>query len=504
MALLGAQLVVTLVTVSIIQKLSPHYSFSRWLLCSTGLIRYLYPSNDELRQLAGVPKEKTKSKRNNKDKKYDRNGVGGGGEQFSQTKETFHVPKNINLELQSAKITSLDVVHLRYYPEYQWLLDYALYSLVVYILTEVYSSFIPLDHEINLSMLWCLVVQCFTLKILFTLTLEYFKGEESVGERSTVIVTGFAYLVIAMMVLIVDETKLETGLHSAYTSFNASAATFLHNQGLNSEGPASKIIINFCIAIWCALIGALFTFPGLRMARMHWDSLKYCGDRILLKVLLNISFITPFVLMILWIKPVARYYLTIRVFSGMDAPLLTETGFDSVRLVLIVVLIVQRLALMPIYLQAYLNMAYARIEEQRTEAGRITNVELQKKIAAVFYYLCVVTLQYVAPLLMCLFFTLMYKSLGDYSWLGMLDNSDKCSINSTTSPPIIIQEDKSLPLSDVPETQPMTLALDSLKLIFTTDVFRGIFGFATWWVSFAWFASSALGMVYLKYFATSK
>lgn len=72
-------------------------------------------------------------------------------------------------------------------------------------------------------------------KILFTLTLEYFKGEESVGERSTVIVTGFAYLVIAMAILIVDETKLETGLHSAYASFNASAANFLHNQGLNSE-----------------------------------------------------------------------------------------------------------------------------------------------------------------------------------------------------------------------------------------------------------------------------
>lgn len=493
MALLGAQLVVTLVTVSIIQKLSPHFSFSRWLLCSTGLVRYLYPTNDELRSLAGVPKEKSKTKRNNKEKKYERNG---GGDAFSHTKETFHVPKNINLELQSAKITQLDVVHLRYYSEYQWLLDYSLYSLVVYTLTELYTTFIPLDHEINLSMLWCLVVQCFTLKILFSLTLEYFKGEESVGERSTVIVTGFAYLVIAMMMLIVDETKLETGVHSAYASFNRSAATFLSNQGLNSEGPASKIIINFCIALWCALIGALFTFPGLRMARMHWDSLKYCGDRILLKVLLNVSFVTPFVLIILWIKPVARYYLTSRVFTGMDAPLLSEAGFDSLRLILIVVLVLQRLALMPVYLQAYLNMAYARVEEQRKEAGRITNVELQKKIAAVFYYLCVVTLQYLAPLLMCLFFALMYKSLGDYSWTAVLGSNDECPVNSSLS--------SDIPPTLPPSSPPMTLALDSLKLIFTTDVFRGLLGFATWWVCFAWFASSALGMVYLKYFATSK
>lgn len=39
-----------------------------------------------------------------------------------------------------------------------------------------------------------------------------------------------------------------------------------------------------------------------------------------------------------------------------------------------------RLVLMPIYLQAYLNLAYDRLEEQKKEAGRITNVDLQKKV----------------------------------------------------------------------------------------------------------------------------
>lgn len=33
------------------------------------------------------------------------------------------------------------------------------------------------------------------------------------------------------------------------------------------------------------------------------------------------------------------------------------------------------------YLQTYLNMAYYRLEEQKKEAGRITNKELQKKVA---------------------------------------------------------------------------------------------------------------------------
>lgn len=53
-ALLGAQLVMTLIMVSVIQKLSPHYSLAKWILCSTGLIRFLHPTDTELKTLAGM------------------------------------------------------------------------------------------------------------------------------------------------------------------------------------------------------------------------------------------------------------------------------------------------------------------------------------------------------------------------------------------------------------------------------------------------------------------
>lgn len=42
----------------------------------------------------------------------------------------------------------------------------------------------------------------------------------------------------------------------------------------NFSGPASKLILKLSLAVWAALIGTLFTFPGLRIARMHWDSLR--------------------------------------------------------------------------------------------------------------------------------------------------------------------------------------------------------------------------------------
>jgi len=46
-----------------------------------------------------------------------------------------------------------------------------------------------------------------------------------------------------------------------------------------------------------------------------------------------------------------------------------------------------------------------------------------------------------------------------------------------------------------------SLAWHSLKEVFTATVLKGILGFSTWWCCLAWFASSAIGMGYLSYFA---
>ncbi|XP_024222295.1 transmembrane protein 161B isoform X1 [Bombus impatiens] len=496
MALLGAQLVITLIMVSVIQKVTPHFSLARWILCSTGLTRYLYPTDQQLRTLAGVPKEKPKKG------KHTENGKVG---------DVFHVPRNLDITLESAKITTLDVVHLKYYTECQWLLDFSIYATAVYIMTElylfaisqIYNYLYPIKDEINLSMLWCSLVLGFAFKVLLSLWVQYFKGEESIGERSTCIVTGFAYLLIAMMVLIVDENNLEIGLDKAYASFNHSASLFLDNQGLSSTGPASKIVVKFFLALWCGLLGSLFTFPGLRVSRMHWDALRYYKDQKLLLLIANISYASPLLLVSLWIKPVSRDYLTVRIFSGMNGPLMTTSAFESMRLIAIIVAVLLKFVLMPMYLQSYLNLAMQRLENQKKEAGRITNVDLQKKIAAVFYYLCVVALQFIVPMIICLFFTFMYKTLGGYTWEGILKGPslEECPADE---PPkslsnIINAHDNEKTVAQT--AQDFQLALSSLKQIFTVDVYRGLLGLATWWSCFALFATTAMGMFYQSYFS---
>lgn len=112
--------------ISVIQKLGPHYSLGRWFLCSTGLIRYLYPTDNELRQLANIPKDKSKTKKTNKLQNNGKSSV-----------DTFHIPRSLDVKLETAKVTNLDIIHLRYYMEYQWLLDFSIYAAIVYVTTEV-------------------------------------------------------------------------------------------------------------------------------------------------------------------------------------------------------------------------------------------------------------------------------------------------------------------------------------------------------------------------------
>lgn len=57
---------------------------------------------------------------------------------------------------------------------------------------------------------------------------------------------------------------------------------------------------------------------------------------------------------------------------------MTVEAFEFMRIVLISATVLLRFLLMPIYLQAYLNLAHDRIEEQKKEAGRISNVQFQQ------------------------------------------------------------------------------------------------------------------------------
>lgn len=62
----------------------------------------------------------------------------------------------------SADISSRPAV-LRYFLEYQWFVDFAVYATAVYVFTEGYSCVVEPQREMNLGVLWCLLTVFFSM-----------------------------------------------------------------------------------------------------------------------------------------------------------------------------------------------------------------------------------------------------------------------------------------------------------------------------------------------------
>nr|XP_020639416.1 transmembrane protein 161B isoform X4 [Pogona vitticeps] len=380
MGVIGVQLVVTMVMASIIQKIIPHYSFARWLLCSGSLRWYLHPTEEGLRILAGK-QQKGKGK---KDRKYNGH----------IENKPLTIPKDIDLQLETKSITEIDAL--------------------------------------------------------------------------------------------------------GFSNFSESAVQFFEKQGLESQGPVSKLTFKLFLAILCSFIGAFLTFPGLRLAQMHLDALSLTTEKIT-QMLLHINFLAPLLMVLLWVKPITKDYIMNPPLGKENVPLMSEATFDTLRLWVIILLCALRLAMMRNNLQAYLNLAQKCVDQMKKEVGRISTVELQKMVARVFYYLCIIALQYVAPLVMLLHMTLLLKTLGNYSWgiypesssdLPMENSPQSSSLNSEPS-----SDDGKMKVTVIQ----LTMALASLKNIFTPLLFRGLLSFLTWWIAACLFSTSLFGLFYHQY-----
>jgi len=66
-------------------------------------------------------------------------------------------------QLECQPIQEQEIYQLRYFMEYQWLVNFSLYAALVYLSTEIYSYYSSIENEINLSMLWCSIVIVFAL-----------------------------------------------------------------------------------------------------------------------------------------------------------------------------------------------------------------------------------------------------------------------------------------------------------------------------------------------------
>ncbi|XP_067086198.1 transmembrane protein 161A [Osmerus mordax] len=490
MALMGIQLVVSLLAASIMQRMAPHCSFARWLLCNGSLFRFKHPSEGELCALAGkqMPKPNRRDRRQNGENK------------------PLTVPKDIDLHLETAPVNVLDALVLRFFLEYQWLIDFAVYATGVYLFTEGYYCMVDGSKEVNIGVIWCVLTIFFCLKTLHTLMSHYFRSDEG-GERSVCLAFGFLSLLVAMLVLVVREDYLEFGLEPGFTSLFDNLEVFAKQQGYAEWSiPVTKLTLKFGLAAICAFIGALLAFPGLRLAQTHLDAIQINSDRPLIQILLHTGFLAPVVVVVLWIKPICRDFLANAPMGKTSVTLIPSAAFDSVRLWTVVVLCVLRLALTRYHLQAYLNISQKWVEQMKKEAGRIAAIDIQRKVTRVFCYLTVVTLQYLVPILLVLFSTLALKALGDFSWgLGEdVPGVTPAVVIPAPSPVLPGLEEDEEGVEDMEEEVQATVAhlteaFGALRALLTPIFFRGIFAFLTWWVAACQVISSLFGIYFHQY-----
>ncbi|KAG8454920.1 hypothetical protein GDO86_001224 [Hymenochirus boettgeri] len=489
MAVMGIQMVVTLLMASIMQRVSPHYSFARWLLCNGSLFRYKHPTEDELRTLAGKQKPKAKRERRT-------NGA--------VDEKPLTVPRDIDLHLDTEPITTIDALVLRYFLEYQWFIDFALYSTFIYLFTEAYYCLVDAQNEINIGVLWCLMSIIFSIKVLFTVMKHYFRSEEG-GERSVCLIFAFLFLLIAMIVMIVRDEYLEFGLEPGLASICNNLEIFMAKQGWQWSIPFAKLAFKIALVALCSFLGACLTFPGLRLAQTHLDALKMAADRPMLQILLHTSFLPPVIVVVMWIRPITRDFLLNAPMGGKSVELMSNSAYNTFRLWIIVILCLLRFSLTRFHLQAYLGLADRWVDQMKREAGRISMLEIQRKISRIFCYLTVVALQYLAPIILTLHCVFMLKSQGGYSW-GLYPEAPGFTpvIDSPTIQPPLPSSEEEDDSEDVQAAvEQIMIALTTLRGLFTHLFFQGLFSFLTWWVSVCQIVTSLFGLYFHQYLGTS-
>lgn len=79
----------------------------------------------------------------------------------------YSIPKVIWIDPHELQLTETFLAFyfsaLHYFPEYQWLVDFTVAATVVYLVTEVYYSFVKPTQEMNISLVWCLLVLSFAM-----------------------------------------------------------------------------------------------------------------------------------------------------------------------------------------------------------------------------------------------------------------------------------------------------------------------------------------------------
>lgn len=133
------------------------------------MIRYLQPTEQQIKRGVAALANERKAHQDDKNVKQSKSKSnkqssfrGKRGRSDKNKADENLVPKKLALTLEAERVHSIDLIQLNFYKEYHWLIDFALYATIVYIISEIQFYLIPESKEMNLSLIWCILVIGFT------------------------------------------------------------------------------------------------------------------------------------------------------------------------------------------------------------------------------------------------------------------------------------------------------------------------------------------------------
>lgn len=98
---------------------------------------------------------------------------------------------------------------------------------------------------------------------------------------------------------------LEFHIVSAHKNFTVAATDFLLARDVKSiDTPTSLTTFRIVLTLISGVIGSLLTFPGLRLARCHLDSLLITRERPFLQAAMYVDLLLPVLIMSLWVPAI--------------------------------------------------------------------------------------------------------------------------------------------------------------------------------------------------------
>ena len=394
--LFGYQFVFTAILTVLLQKLSP--IFSPGLNMITGFYRFVVPSDDDLKPFV--------SNKNSKD---------------------MRIPNDSGLQLNMHQTSRNHVAFLPFFNDFTWLIDFSLVAVVCFIGTEAYFQlgFNP-SAVLHMGLIWVLVVFYLTVSILISMTKQYIQSKS--GEMS-VIMTCTSLALVASMICLISDKHMDFGLNESFQTFDLHLKKFYSEAFTDGKAPSgdsvqsyrgpSSMIFNGWLAITSTVLAGLLTFPGLKAAQMF--SLLFKKERTLDQGIAVVNFATPFIVVLMYLKPVKYFYLDPNYFTlknddqagsssstSMEELIATKEGsFKLFRALVILSLCAIKFITFKFYLQEYLISPKKELDEIRKDVGYTKTSKIQEEVKKVNLSTCITACQYMIPTVvvgfLCLF-----------------------------------------------------------------------------------------------------